>query len=121
MEYRNPQYNHRGTIDCEVNHPVHGWIPFTADPNDVEEHGRVLYQRILAAGSIATYVPPTDEEVAADMRAGRDGLLFASDWTQLPDVPQSVKDAWAPYRQALRDITTQPGFPRNIVWPVPPS
>jgi hypothetical protein len=51
----------------------------------------------------------------------RNALLASSDWTQLPDVPLDTKTAWATYRQALRDITDQPGYPFNIVWPTPPS
>ena len=57
----------------------------------------------------------------ADARMQRDGLLTASDWTQLPDVPQATRDAWAAYRQALRDLPDQPGFPATVVWPVPPT
>lgn len=56
----------------------------------------------------------------AGVRAERDRLLAASDWTQLPDVPLTTKEAWAAYRQALRDITEQPD-PLNIVWPEPPG
>ena len=48
-------------------------------------------------------------------------LLVASDWTQLPDVPLETKEAWAVYRQALRDITEQPGYPLDVVWPSPPA
>lgn len=47
-------------------------------------------------------------------------MLQASDWTQLPDVPLATKEAWAAYRQALRDVTLQPD-PFNIVWPQPPQ
>ena len=54
------------------------------------------------------------------MRKKRNALLAASDWTQLPDVPLETKEAWAAYRQALRDITEQPD-PFNIVWPTPPG
>ena len=57
----------------------------------------------------------------AEARAKRLQLLSASDWTQLPDVPMTTKEAWATYRQALRDITEQAGFPLNIVWPAPPD
>lgn len=53
-------------------------------------------------------------------RAERERLLVASDWTQLPDVPLATKEAWATYRQALRDITDQPGFPTEIDWPAAP-
>jgi len=50
----------------------------------------------------------------------RNALLETSDWTQLPDSPPN-KDAWGVYRQALRDITTQLGFPFEVTWPTPPS
>lgn len=50
----------------------------------------------------------------------RNSLLLDSDWTQLSDVPLTNKSEWATYRQSLRDITDQPGFPHNIVWPVSP-
>lgn len=47
-------------------------------------------------------------------------FLASSDWTQLPDIAQNIKDKWVPYRQALRDITIQPGFPDEITWPTQP-
>jgi hypothetical protein len=56
-----------------------------------------------------------------DVRAKRKLLLSGSDWTQLPDVPLTTKTTWATYRQALRDITTQSGYPFEIVWPTPPQ
>ena len=61
-------------------------------------------------------------EKAASVREERDRLLAESDWTQLPDAPitASMKTAWATYRQNLRDITAQQGFPDNVVWPVAP-
>jgi len=62
-----------------------------------------------------------DRAVRDDVRVRRAALLQASDWTQLPDVPLETRAAWADYRQALRDITEQPGFPDNIEWPVPPE
>lgn len=56
----------------------------------------------------------------ADVRRRRDGFLSHSDWTQLPDVPLTTKEAWATYRQELRDITTQTD-PLNIIWPTAPN
>jgi hypothetical protein len=53
-------------------------------------------------------------------RRQRDILLAATDWTQAADVPQATKDKWAPYRQALRDVPQQAGFPENVVWPESP-
>lgn len=53
----------------------------------------------------------------------RKELLTSSDWTQLPNGPLSIQQQqdWAAYRQALRDITIQPEYPLNVVWPVPPT
>ncbi len=63
-----------------------------------------------------------DVSIAINSAIGqRNTLLAASDWTQLPDVPLATKDAWATYRQALRDITAQPGYPLNIIWPDRPQ
>ena len=62
-------------------------------------------------------------EVYADAdsraRAHRDRLLAASDWTQLPDA-SADSAAWATYRQALRDVPQQAGFPADIAWPTKP-
>ena len=60
------------------------------------------------------------EQLAATARARRDSLLAQTDWTQAADVPQATKDLWAPYRQALRDVPQQSGFPTEIVWPEKP-
>ena len=54
------------------------------------------------------------------LRIERDRKLSASDWTQLPDAPVD-QAAWAKYRQELRDITTQRGFPDSITWPIAPN
>jgi hypothetical protein len=54
MKIRNAKYNQFGTIDCEIEHPVYGWIPFTASPDDVEEHGRQIYAE-AAVGDVAEY------------------------------------------------------------------
>ena len=51
----------------------------------------------------------------------RGKLLSDSDWTQMPDVNLANKAEWAAYRQALRDMTLQPGYPVNVVWPVKPE
>lgn len=60
-----------------------------------------------------------DTTQAEAMRKQRNDKLKDSDWTQLADSP--VDDlAWATYRQALRDITSQAGFPWTINWPVAP-
>lgn len=61
------------------------------------------------------------EQKAFEARAQRNTLLVKSDWTRLDDVPAWVnKPAWATYRQALRDVPQQAGFPNDITWPTEP-
>jgi hypothetical protein len=55
------------------------------------------------------------------IRLQRDSLLCQTDWTQAADIPQTTKDKWISYRQALRDVPQQSSFPLNIVWPTPPQ
>ena len=60
-----------------------------------------------------------DAEQAEKTRSQRNQMLKDSDWTQVADTPVD-KTAWATYRQALRDVTQQSGFPWTIDWPVAP-
>ena len=55
----------------------------------------------------------------SSIRSKRDLLLSQSDWTQVAGAPVD-QAAWATYRQALRDIPAQEGFPREVVWPDSP-
>lgn len=60
-----------------------------------------------------------DASLAEGIRAERDALLAATDWMALSDVTMS--GALATYRQALRDITSQEGFPASVDWPAKPE
>ena len=73
---RNPARNAVGTIDCELDHPIYGWIPFTASPDDTDEGGRAIHQLLIDGqfGGIAPYVEPepvplTLEQIQALRRA----------------------------------------------------
>jgi len=59
-----------------------------------------------------------DAGQAKSVRALRDIKLSETDWRVLPDVSNS--DVWKTYRQALRDIPAQEGFPNNVTWPDAP-
>jgi hypothetical protein len=81
-----------------------------------------------------TYVDPSLKPTWAQVQEGvipeqwivvrgqRLHKLRASDWSVLSDVPMTAekKVEWETYRQALRDVTTQPD-PFNITWPTPPE
>jgi hypothetical protein len=60
-----------------------------------------------------------NERAAAEIRTERDAKLTESDWTQVVDAPVD-QAAWATYRQALRDIPDQAGFPNEVNWPTAP-
>ena len=66
------------------------------------------------------YKAMKDAEQAANVRRSRTEKLKDSDWTQIAD-STADKTAWATYRQALRDITGQAGFPWTITWPNDPN
>lgn len=62
------------------------------------------------------------DEWKANIKTERDRKLYQSDWTQIPNNPLTFEkqQEWAVYRQALRDVTKQSGYPLNVVWPMPP-
>jgi hypothetical protein len=62
-------------------------------------------------------------ETGKPIKVKRDELLYASDWTQIPNNPLTTQaqEAWAVYRQALRDITAQSGYPFNVTFPTIPK
>lgn len=84
-----------------------GNIPFTPE----EETKWDAMEAEWAAGA--------NDRAAAEIRTERDIKLTQSDWTQVADAPVD-QAAWATYRQALRDIPSQAGFPNEVVWPIEP-
>lgn len=110
--------------DCDEN------LLFVATPDDCEAHGRDIYARCVAGefGVIAEFKRTVADLdlLAASVRTERCRLLAASEWTDTLSAKNRLGDAlydeWQAYRQALRDITAQPGFPELIDWPdTPPN
>ena len=80
---------------------------------DTDQVGQPLYGN---EWEVAYTVQNMEQSVAeANVRAKRDGLLSETDWMALSDVTMS--DSITAYRQALRDIPSQSGFPFNVTWP----
>ena len=122
MEFRNAKFNQYGSIDCEILTDEFGWLPFTATEDDIYSVSHEIFYK--AKETASPYVPPSIEETLAEkaevVRFHRNMYLSSCDWTQVADAPVD-KAAWAIYRQALRDITSQKGFPENVVWPTKPE
>jgi hypothetical protein len=100
-----------------------GLYPIVGDEPSHTDRERIAGPQYVFDGAQVTRVFTVeaipDDEVAGQVRAERNALLAASDWTQLAD-STADKTAWATYRQALRDITAQAGFPWTIDWPAQP-
>jgi hypothetical protein len=77
-------------------------------------------EEATAAEQEATYKATKDAEQEANVRQQRNDKLKDSDWTQVIDAPVD-QTAWAAYRQELRDVTAQEGFPWDIQWPEQPK
>lgn len=92
----------------------------------IEQIGGKWYTKYVWGPTFATpeaeaaYKAKKDAAQATVVRADRNKRLAACDWTQVADAPVD-QATWATYRQALRDITSQPGFPWEITWPVEPQ
>lgn len=67
----------------------------------------------------AAYQVQLDNQAATNVRSERDQKLKDTDWMGLSDVTMSTE--WATYRQALRDVPAQSGFPNSVTWPTEPS
>jgi hypothetical protein len=79
-----------------------GTVTLQADPQKIEDHKAALWSQL---------------------RAERNRRLAASDWTQLVDshLSQEKKDAWAAYRQELRDLPDEVTDPTQVEWPLDPT
>ena len=69
------------------------------------------------------YTARKNDEVATAVRAERDKLLASCDWMAIKafEAGSAVSAEWAIYRQALRDVTAQEGFPNSVTWPTQPE
>ena len=132
-EVRNAQsLNTENTLfDVEINHPEHGWIPYTLNPDDTDMtvDNSVLLE--LIGSDYAAYVAPTqaelDAELSASLRAQRDQKLAEEvdpivtnplRWAELTDAKQAE---WTQYRTDLLNLPAQAGFPNTVTWPTKPT
>ena len=86
----------------------------------VEQMDGKWYTKYSVADLDAEGIAAKDAEQAKSVREQRNQKLKDSDWTQVADAPVD-QAAWATYRQALRDIPAQAGFPWDVQWPTQPE
>lgn len=108
----------------------------------VGEYDHLSQKVDLQTGMVVDYIPPqpsinhaydeatkrwvyvpTDEDIARQVRSKRDQLFAASDWVTLRAFRTNtpIPQPWLAYQTALEDLPTQPGFPREIIWPTIPT
>lgn len=126
METRNYKWANKEhtLLNFEVKQEGFGWLPYTTHADMTDEIGKEIWEKRKKL-NIAEYEEPEGyvESLARKARAKRDKLLAETDYLIMADYPiseekrQLVKE----YRQALRDITNQEGFPRVVSFPEKPS
>tara|TARA_A100000172_G_C3031788_1_gene106983 strand:- start:200 stop:610 length:411 start_codon:yes stop_codon:yes gene_type:complete len=127
-EHRNAKYISEKIIDCEINHPNHGWIPFACNPDDTGSDVDIdkLYTSLKASNPTA-YTPPTEEEIneqkAIEIRMQRDSLLrrdvdpLVTNPLRWDSLSTEVQNKVKTYRNALLDIPEQTAFPTSVSFP----
>lgn len=96
MNYRNAKHIADGRIDCEIEHPTYGWIPFTCNPTDTGAAFDVvaLYDLMAADPETTAYVPPTQEELDAAATAALEAARASMTLTFAELMIGLVTEAW---------------------------
>lgn len=135
MRYIQPNPNPSGAYPAPQSNPFPGKIELTdkqaatlVDYNGFvnitrTDEGVIVTPNTEAWEAWKAEQPDHSEQLAVEVRAQRDALLAACDWTQMADSPLSEEEkaAYQAYRQALRDVPQQEGFPETISWPEEPK
>lgn len=113
--------------------PPSGYVAVEDVPQPQVDHTKVVTEGDLelAAGkwrrvwiisdAPADVLAERTQTKATGVRAERNGRLSRCDWTQLSDSPGATRAAYVQYRQTLRDVPQQAGFPWNVTWPAEPT
>lgn len=119
------------SMDVEINHPEHGWIPYTLDLDDTDNTINNDDVMALIGSNFTAYVAPTqaelDSETAANVRAERDNILatvvdpMVSNPLRWADLSSDKQTEWSQYRTDLLNVPQQAGFPASVTWPTEPE
>jgi hypothetical protein len=89
--------------------------------NGVEQIDGKWYTKYSVSDMGAEARAAKDAQQAQSVRDTRDRLIAETDWSQGKDIADSVSAKYTTYRQALRDVPTQTGFPWDVQWPTKPE
>jgi hypothetical protein len=111
--------------------PPAGYVEITDAPQPEIDHtknitegtpqniGGLWTRTWLVSNATPEQIEERTDRRSVQARQDRNRRLAECDWTQLPDAPVD-KEVWAAYRQDLRDVSSQAGFPWDITWPEAP-
>jgi hypothetical protein len=108
-----------------------GWLPSRIEEGIVDEKFvgstfTITETEVIETKQWRKFTAEEQAEIEAQkakhVRSERNAKLTETDWTQVDDTPLDnvAKNAWANYRQALRDVPDQAGFPFDVNWPSVP-
>ena len=114
------------TLDVQFSHSP-DLVPFTALPDDVETHGRELFERAVSGdfGEIEEYTPPTELEIATEVNPGRRLQQMAlctskvQHWEMMGEF--QLADEWRLYYRALAALESAESWPVVEAWPTAPA
>ena len=108
-----------GSIPDEIPDGEHylNWNGATPEPT----YNYVVSNEQVILKSEADQQAYQDSIKSRGVRGERDKLLAETDWRDLPSYPGTNQAGWRTYRQALRDLPSQAGFPNNVTWPAKPT
>lgn len=133
--FRNPRVTYDSWIECEIEHPTLGWIPFSCPPKYVSGISdsidtKDLYEKLSSSKDLIEFehsTPRVEISISEAVRIERDRRLrndvdpIVSNPLRWNDMDAGLQYEWIDYRQALLDIPKQPGFPNQIHWPNKPE
>lgn len=115
-------------FDLEINHPEHGWIPYSlkADDPDTTINNDDLIT-LIGSNFTSLTQEQKDTEKAAEVRLQRDMLLdtevdpIVSNALRWESLSSTKQNEWKKYRTDLLDVPQQSGFPNDVTFPTKPS
>ena len=117
INIRNPRFLADGRIDCEIEHPSFGWVPFTASATDSTEHGRAIHAAAIAMVPAPYVAQPPAEPVVPQVvtrRQARQALLLSG---RLQDVQPAIDAIADPVQRGMVQIEWDDAQEFRRDWP----
>jgi len=115
-------------MDVEINHPDHGWIPYTISASDTDQTiDNTALLALIGSDFTASTQEARDARLASQQRSVRDDKLqsevdsIVSNPLRWADLTTEKQNEWAQYRTDLLNVPQQSGFPNTISWPTKPE